>query len=215
MDNDRLTKKVLCWDKTLNNFGLVNTWYSEVKQVLNDCNFQNIYETDCLFVLKPTISTMSDTLKQKQMIELKSECLPMPKLRTFNLFKDFENQASYLSKPLTFYQRRAISTLQLGSFRIRVETQRYFRPKIPYERRFCVTCPNVNGEIECEAHYLFSCMSYDDLRQTWLSSIEKPANFDDLSIEEKFKIALNSTTNIKPTANFILDAFDKRSKILY
>ena len=61
----------------------------------------------------------------------------------------------------------------------------------------------------------FSCMSYDDLRQTWLSSIEKPAYFDALSIEEQFKIDLNITTNIKPTANFILDAFDKRSKILY
>ena len=112
------------------------------------------------------------------------------------------------------FQRRAIASLRIGSFRLRIETQRYLRPKIPYDRRYCIACPNHNLEIECETHYLFSCTAYSDLRQTWLTSLEKPDNFDSLEIGQKLDIVLNMTYNIKLTANFILRAFDIRSKIL-
>ena len=138
----------------------------------------------------------------------------MHKIRTFNLFKNFENQAKYISKPLNFFQRRAIANLRIGSFRLRIETQRYYRPKVPYENRYCIVCPNHNYEIECEKHYLFSCTAYSDIRQTWLSRLEKPDNFDSLDIEQKLDIVLNTSSNIKITANFILSAFDIRSKIL-
>ena len=214
MTNDRLTKKVLLWDKKLNNTGVVNTWYSEVKQILSDCNFQYIYETDTIFPLKPTISSIINTLKSKQNIEIKTECLTMPKLRTFNTFKDFENQSTYLIKPLNFFQRRAIANIRIGSLRLKIETQRYVRPKIPFDRRFCTTCPNHNFEIECELHYLFSCTAYSNLRQSWLSSLVKPDNFDNLDNWEKLNVVLNMTENIKLTANFILSAFDIRSRIL-
>ena len=49
---------------------------------------------------------------------------------------------------------------------------------------------------------------------TWLSSLEKPENFDYLDNKQKLNIVLNISTNIKPTANFILSAFDIRSKLL-
>ena len=156
---------------------------------------------------------MQTSLKSKQNSELKIEYQPMPKLRTFNAFKDFENQPSYLIKPLNYFQRRAIATMRIGSFRIRAETQRYFRPKIPYERRFCITCPNENQEVECETHYLFSCSAYSNLRHTWLNTLEKPENFENLVLDEKLKTVLNIPANMKHTANFIIDAFNARSKI--
>ena len=157
---------------------------------------------------------MTNTFKLKQNDEIKAECLAMPKLRTFNLFKDFQSRPIYLSKPLNFFQRRALANIKIGSFRLRVETLRYFRPKVPYERRFCVTCPNHHFEIENETHYLFSCTAYSDLRHAWLDSLEKPENFEYLDIKQKLNIVLNISSNIKPTANFILGAFDIRSKIL-
>ena len=49
---------------------------------------------------------------------------------------------------------------------------------------------------------------------TQLSNIEKPENFDTLDNREKLDIVLNINSNIKLTANFILSAFDIRSKIL-
>ena len=214
MKNDRLTKKVFLWDKKLNNSGAVNTWYNEIKQICNDCSFQYIYETNAIFPLKATIVSITNTFKIKQNDEIKTECLAMPKLRTFNLFKDFQSKPIYLAKPLNFFQRRALANIRIGSFRLRVETQRYLRPKVPFERRFCVTCPNHNFEIENETHYLFSCTAYSDLRHAWLSSLEKPENFDYLDNKQKLNIVLNISSNIKPTANFILSAFDIRSKLL-
>ena len=180
-----------------------------------DCSFQNIYEPNCLFTLKPTIDTMQSTLKSKQNSELKTECSVMPKLRTFNVFKDFNEQPSFLSKPLSYHQRRSLANLRVGSFRIRVETMRFFRPKVPYERRFCVTCPNINQEIECEVHYLFSCSAYHDLRQPWMLKLQKPDNFEILSLKDKLKVVLNDPMNVKHTAKFILDAFSARSKIIF
>ena len=138
----------------------------------------------------------------------------MPKLTTFNLFKDFNEQPSFLSKPLNYHPRRSLANLRKGSFRIGVETMRYFRPKVPYGRT-CVTCPNTNKEIECEVHYLFSCAAYHDLRQPWILNLQKPDNFEILSLEEKLKVALNEPMNVKHTAKFILDAFSARSKIIF
>ena len=110
----------------------------------------------------------------------------MPKLRTFNIFKNFNEQPSFLSKPLNYHQRRSLANLRVGSFRIRVETMRYFRPKVLYKRRFCVTCPNMNQEIESEV-----------LRQPWILNLQKPDNFEILSLEEKLKVALNEPMNVK------------------
>ena len=56
-----------------------------------------------------------------------------------------------------------------------IETQRYFRPKIPYERCFCVVCQH--DDFENEEHYLFLCTAYNDLSQLWLSCLDKPGKF--------------------------------------
>ena len=79
MSDDRLTEQVLCWDKLLNDAGSVYTWYSEVKQILYECNFQNIYENGCRFPLKSTIDAIKNTMKLKLNYELKNKRLPMPK----------------------------------------------------------------------------------------------------------------------------------------
>ena len=75
-------------------------------------------------------------------------------------------------------------------------------------------CPNDNFEIENEEHYLFSCTAYGGLRELWLSGLDKPGNFDSLKINEKLNIVLNMAANTKATANFILGAFDTRSKLM-
>ena len=104
---------------------------------------------------------------------------------------------------------------------------RDFRPKfsvIPlkpkyflrtYIQHFCVTWYNEKYDIECESHFLFSCTSYSDLSHAWFLRLEIPDNFNLLSLEEKLKLVLNHPTNIKPTAKFIIDAFNARNKILF
>ena len=49
---------------------------------------------------------------------------------------------------------------------------------------------------------------------SWLSKIKTPENFCDLVTAEKFKVVLNWPENVKLTAQFLIDIFNKRSKIV-
>ena len=87
MDNQRLIKKVYLWDKQLNNSGVINTWSSEVKDILQRNGQISIYVQE-IFNKKPIIKSLTDSLFAKDQSNWKSACLPLPKLRTFNLIKD-------------------------------------------------------------------------------------------------------------------------------
>ena len=52
------------------------------------------------------------------------------------------------------------------------------------------------------------------MRQTWLAKLKVPDNFEKLNDTEKLSIAINEIDNVKPTAQFIVDAFNLRSRIL-
>ena len=60
----------------------------------------------------------------------------------------------------------------------------------------------------------FYCPGYEVLRNQWLDSIILPDGFERLTDGEKLKIALNTPTNIKASAKFIIQAFYLRSTIL-
>ena len=115
-----------------------------------------------------------------------------------------------------------MAKLKLGCLPIRVETARYSIPRLPESERYCLVCKNHEtmldtsdlGSIENEAHFLFQCRSFLNEREIWFSNMSLPANFESLSFHEKFKTVLNIPENIKPTAIFIFNAYNQRSKIL-
>ena len=74
--------------------------------------------------------------------------------------------------------------------------------------------PNDPESIENEAHYLFQCAAYGNEREVWYGKMSLPENFEALDFQNKFKIVLNIPENIKPTANFILNSYNIRSKII-
>ena len=53
------------------------------------------------------------------------------------------------------------------------------------------------------------------LRQALLSKLNLPDNFALLSEEQQLRFLINETDNVQPTAQFIVDAFNLRSKIIY
>ena len=79
--------------------------------------------------------------------------------------------------------------------------------------RFCPAC-NVNASIEDKFHFIFQCVAYNDLRANWLSKLKLPENFLEIEVPEKLNIVLNEAENVKVTAQFILDAYNYRSKIV-
>ena len=148
----------------------------------------------------------------------------MPKLRTFNLFKDFQEQPAYVTKPLTFHHRRMLARTRLGCLPLRVETGRYTVPRLPEHQRTCLVCRvpdqlvNIDsaavGPVECETHFLYQCEAYSAERRVWYGRMTLPDNFENLSIDIKLKTVLNDQLNIKFTAQFIVEALNIRSKLL-
>ena len=131
----------------------------------------------------------------QQNLYLELECHKMPKLRTFVLFKDFSTEPNYLTKPLSYFQRRVVAKIRLGCLPLHIETGRYSIPRIPEENRICLVCKDLQGAgdaatgqavhgyaavppIENELHFLFSCPKYSCERSLWLEKMILPTNFE-------------------------------------
>ena len=220
MSNDRLTKKVFLWDKQLNDNNVISSWTSEVKSVFESCNMIDVFNSNTIFPLKCTIRKAKDILLLEQQTILSNKCSTMPKLRTFVKFKEFNVLPAYVTKPMSFIQRKYISKLRLGSLEIRIETGRFNRPRLDENERICLLCngndpsQSENSTIENECHFLFTCSLYDQIRTVWKSKMQLPDNYADLVDSEKLKIVLNDHYNVKLTSQFIIDAYNLRSKTI-
>ena len=101
---------------------------------------------------------------------LEQECMTKSKLRTFRTFKDFNKQPSYVTKPLTFFNRRNLARIRLGCLPLWIETGRYCIPRLSEEDRICLICSmneNSSKLIESESHFLFHCIGYHEERELW------------------------------------------------
>ena len=114
MDGSKLTKQIYTWDRTLNDRNIVNTWSNEVKSIFSSSGLLATFEANSPFPMELTIPTLKSAFKLKQKEYLSSECAEMPKLRTFMLFKDFQEPPAYITKPLTFHQCRMVAKTRLG-----------------------------------------------------------------------------------------------------
>ena len=114
---------------------------------------------------------------------------------------------------MPFICRKYLALTRLSNLSIRIETGRFERPRINENLRFCPAC--VDGtSVENEHHVIFKCSVYSDLRTVWFRKIKVPDNFSELVSAEQLKLVLNSPENVKVTAQFILDAYNMRSKIV-
>ena len=209
-----MSKKEVQWDKKLNEQSVVNSWYNEVKSIFGENGLSEIFQNGLSFDLKETVNSLKHSLLKKQQNALKVECSQKPKLRTFVKFKDFTNTPAYLTKPLSFVQRKIVAKSRLGCLEIRLETGRWARPRLAEEDRICLVCENLEKNVENEFHFLYKCSKYQFERLTWLEKLTTPENFLELPEEEKVGIVLNHPSNVKLTAQYIINIFDIRSKIM-
>ena len=207
-----VSKKVFFWDKKLNGENRIKSWYSEVRTIFSENEMQDIFESGNLFSLKDVITKLHSSMLKRQQTQIKTQCLNAPKLRTFIKFKDFFSTPKFLTKPLSFVQRKFLAKIRLGCLELRIETGRYARPRLPPESRLCQVCNE--QKVEDEFHFLFECKIYEQERFLWLNKLRLAANFQQKTQEEKLDLVLNEHTNVKLTAQYIIDIFDSRSKIV-
>ena len=121
---------------------------------------------------------------------------------------------SYLTKPLSFIQRKCLAKLRLGCLELRLETGRWARPRLPVEDRLCQVCENQEAKIEDEIHFLFYCNRYIYERENWYNKLLIPPNFTDLAEVEKLRLILNDPNNVKLTAQHVINTLEIRSKVI-
>ena len=124
---------------------------------------------------------------------------------------DFSVKKSYIYKPLSFIQRKKLARFRLGILPIRIETGRYERPKIPAAERICQICNS--NVVEDETHFLLFCPRFNALRETLFSVVEDP-DFENMENQEKMNLLTNDSNLVKNTAQYIIDAYDIRSKLI-
>ena len=113
-----------------------------------------------------------------------------------------------------------MSRLRLGCLQLRIESGRYARPPLQLNERICQVCLEIRTqqgsepEVETEIHFLLYCGVYKILREKLFSTIKIPENFETIDEASKLNIILNMPENCKYTAQFIVDAYGMRSKIL-
>ena len=124
-EENRLLSKIYKWDFQINSSGLVQTWTSEVKDILNKFGMANIFERQQIFPVQSKISELKMAMIQNQVDDLKIQCAIKPKLRTFITYKNFSTLPPYVGKPLSFVERRLLSKIRLGILLLRLETGRF------------------------------------------------------------------------------------------
>ena len=214
MDNSRLTKRIYSWDKKLNDENIVKTWNSEINAIFSQNNLDEMFQSGLIFDIKDTVTKLQNSMLLAQQSLVKVQCENMPKLRTFVKFKDFFSTPSYLTKPLSFIQRKFLAKTRLGCLEIRIETGRYSRPRLPEASRICLACPEPTNQVENEYHFIFECEAYRDERLIWIDKLTIPNNFSTLLYSQKMKIVLNDHNNVKLSAQYLINIYDKRSKIV-
>ena len=216
MENTRLTKVILLWDRKFSErYDHLSTWSSETKAIFQNYELGYFSDNFNLFPLKETIGTLKSKMKVKQVAELKLKCSSKPQLRTYVKIKDFDQTPPFLKKPLSFIQRKFLNKFCTSCLELKICTGRYMQ--VPEASRTCKVTARCTDEslVESECHFLLKCGGYSDLRRQWLSRLTLPDNFSELAETEQITIAINNLSNVKPTAQFIMEAFDLRSKLLF
>ena len=220
MENCRLTKQIYLYDQ---HFSKCNprlaTWSSEIVEIISQNNLSAIVHTQSP---KIVLSLLKNSLQTRDQNMHRRECLKSDKLRTYNtLFDPFvphESAIAYTRQCLPFILRKRLSQLRLGCLPIRIESDRYTRPIVHRDLRYCLQpkCKNVANslddslkDVETEFHFLIVCSQYDSLRNILYSKIESPC-FATLTNQHKFVYLLTNQSVSKIVAQFIVDAFDER-----
>ena len=199
MDDNRLPKMILKWDKSLN----LDTWSSEIDHIAAFLGLQvNLNDNE-----EYNISNASDILLRNSRLRWQLEVERKPKLRTFAKIHDYNKVQILAKSKVTRYQRSLLAQLKLGILPLKIETDRY--QGIPLENRLCILCDS--NAIEDECHFLFHCPALENTRSTLIDNLEIDEFTDD---HEKLLQVLNSDS-LRAVGKYIESLYKARRKLMY
>ncbi len=206
MSVDRLPRIIYEWDVSLD----TDAWANSVLHVLQYANMLD--ESEESHDLKHVDTDVLSTRLMKLNRELWwLGAVDMPKLRTFKEIYDEQDHRGIVYSKLTRRQRSLVTKFKNGILPLGLEVGRF--TDVPLENRLCCICEDQLLDNEC--HFLLYCEGLEDIRSkyfaehTYLEDVNDPTDKDELC-----KLLLNSH-NLKSTAHFLEDMYDKRLNLLY
>jgi hypothetical protein len=195
-----LLHQALQSEKELSNNN-IDSWYGTLR-----CIVQGDLSNICKGTVNSVYNNIVDT-HNKQCLESMSSGKTEHqgnKLRTYRKFKKDTSCVNYVNNSgLTWFQKRTIARFRLSDHKLKIETGRHCRPRLPPEQRTCFHCKDC---IEDEAHFLVNCPLYQHLRNRHIITRECLSESDNLvSI-----LGSNDINTLSNLAVFLHESFEIR-----
>lgn len=198
MPETRLAKQVFLWELTQSN----NNWSKEISNICQELGL-NIFQDR----LPCDLAELPKSLCRYEKGLWATNVTKKAKLRTYCKIKDDLGCESYVSMNLSRSQRALIAQLRLGILPLSIETGRY--KGLAISDRVCPLCDT--GVVEDELHFIFSCPSYQHLRDSLM--VVLPQTVEHLSNIEILKELF--VNHVRPLAKYVDLAFNHRKSCLY
>lgn len=203
MDEDRLTKRVLLWEKGVRTHG----WANDVKCILDTCSLLEFYDQN-----QPVSTNLVwARLHDIECTQWKNSLSSFPKLRTYVNFKNEYSVEPYVQNIMNKKYRSVLAKLRCGILPLAIETGRW--KSTPLEERVCVLCND--GSVEDEHHFAFLCNFYNAERMVFLREMEYLfPMFNEYNTNEKWKILMSKEV-VSKFAKYLYNIFQKRQSIIF
>ena len=214
MEPSRYPKIVYKWGMNMNKR---NTWYSELRSILLQCDLEDLLNLLDFEELHGGHTVLIENVKVKLMSDWNTEwevkLNRSLKLRTYRMFKTEYKEEAYLSVNLNRKQLSILFSLRSGILPIRIETGRYYPNPLPPHDRIC---PGCDLDVENEIHFVMYCPDYNLQRlQLFNTAKEVQPNFEDMSDRDKFSLLISDPLIIRNTCNYLIQAYTARQNMLF
>ena len=142
-------------------------------------------------------------LQQLNKIELGSDGKNHNKLRFYSQIKGCFKKEPYLDLVPNRSQRADLTRIRISCSRLAIEVQRYQRPPVPADERFCTYCRpagsenQLQGYVDNEEHFLMACGAFTFKRNCFLSKLGSVLpSFQSLSPHNKVLTMLCPVTTV-------------------
>jgi hypothetical protein len=183
IDDSRLVRQVYKLSREAYETKRKNNWCREIHLLLTKYDLLE-YWTDENKVRNPGVdygSTMKLRVYWERLIfyyvqkkeenDWRQAVSKQPKLRTYCTFKKELKLESYLLSEKDKIGRYGLTSIRVGTNKLRIETGRWKRPIEKAADRVCIQCGS--GAVEDERHFVLHCSRFKDMRSEMFEAVEQ------------------------------------------
>jgi len=225
MKETRLVKKIYRLSRKEYEENNTQNWCSLIHKILKKFKIEYLWDENNLRVnnlnekaiQKHWFKIISKKIHEEEEREWLEEMYKRPKLRTYRTFKNSLSIEPYLLSEKNKQGRHILTSIRVGTAKLRIETGRWKRPVEEVWERVCNICRS--GEVESEKHFILNCNAYEDLRKKMMNDVNYYGiETNSLSPEELWQVLMNPPKKQmyevnESVKNFLKKAMTRRDRL--